>query len=402
MIVFLLVFLHLYTWSRYKSQSRFLILMTSIFLFISLFSLTFLQMEVSDLNLRGTYGSDETNYYEWMLLIKSGLADAREFPAPLFNFIGSIILKTSFFDSVVLIRIFNVLVFSFSLNLLCIVLSKRYKNVLNIKTFKGIYIFLSINGIVIWTTIRTLKDILFISLIIIFIYSFDEIIMIKNKMAKFCFLFFLCLLSFIAFQNIRPFGGILILLIILIKLLMKYSEMNRKLLKPSNFRKKWLVLPLLIIFVFIIFKFVNFGMLRSFRDLIYTPLGFQSNIYLTTTLEFLRFILGPGPINSIRQVVFGDVFVVSTRFADFLILFGAVQWWLLLGVFVVKSLFYPKLTLHCIKVSLDFFSIAIFIISTYTFVYGGTGDTRLRAIMYIALYGVIIPFMSYKIRLKKT
>ena len=394
MINIFLILIHLYIWNRHKKDKNFLVIQTLAFVLFSLMAILILQIEVSNYNLQGTYGSDETNYYQWMILIKNGYAIPSQFPAPLYNWIGSLILKTSLIETVIHLRIFNVLIFSISLNLLYIVLKRRFEDHVNNSSFKFLYLIMSLNGIVVWTAIRNLKDILFISLIIIFIYITEEILLTRKKKIK-CFkLLMTNLIMFFLFQNLRPFGGLVVLLVSFTIYLMKANKHGKKIISIKHLKNKRYLLPLILIVIWIGFKYIDLDMLSAFRELIYTPMGLGGNTIVITVLEFIRFILGPGPINSIRQIIVGDVFVVSTIVAEYLIFMGACQWWLLLGISFMKFLTKPSLMKKSIKMALDFFAVAFFIIATYTFVYGGTGDTRLRAIMYIASFGFLLPFLT--------
>lgn len=396
MINIFLILIHLYIWNRHKKDKNFLVIQTLAFVLFSLMAILMLQIEVSNYNLQGTYGSDETNYYQWMILIKNGYAIPSQFPAPFYNFIGSLILKTSLIESVIPLRLFNVLIFSISLNLLYIVLKRRFVDHINNSTFKLLYLIMSLNGIVVWTAIRNVKDILFISLIIIFVYVTEEILSTRKKKVKYFKLLLINVIMFFLFQNLRPFGGLVVLLISFSIYLMKANRHGRKIISIRHLKNKRFFLPLILIVIWIGFKYIDLQMLSAFRELIYTPMGMGGNTIVITILEFIRFILGPGPINSIRQIIVGDVFVVSTKLADYLIFLGACQWWLILGFSFIKFLVKPRYLRTSIKLSLDFFAVAVFIIATYTFVYGGTGDTRLRAIMYVASFGFLLPFLTYK------
>lgn len=396
MINIFLILIHLYIWNRHQKAKNFLMIQTITFVFFSFMALLLLQIEVSNYNLKGTYGSDETNYYEWMILIKNGFAVPTQFPAPLYNLIGSFILKTSLIESVIQLRVFNILIFSISLNLLYIVIRRRFGDEIDNVRFNLLYLCTSLNGIVVWTAIRNLKDILFISLIIIFIYITEEILLIKIKILKNLYLVLINIIMFFLFQNLRPFGGLLVLLISFSMYLIRTNDSDRKLKNIKHLKYNSLLFLLFILSILIGFRYIDFQMLNAFRELIYTPMEIRSNTIVLTILEFFRFVLGPGPINSIRQIILGDVFVVSTKIADYLIFIGACQWWLLLGISFIKLINRPSSMKKSIKFNLDFFVVTVFIIATYTFVYGGTGDTRLRAIMYVSSFGFLLPFLTLK------
>jgi len=396
MINILLLFVHLFIWKRHKEDRSFLITLSVTFVVFCLMAIFILQIEVVSYNLQGTYGSDETSYYKWMILIKNGDANPSQFPAPLYNLIGGLILKISIIESVVIVRIFNVLMFSISLNLLFVILKRRFAEYLKNNTlrFKLLYILMALNGIVVWTAIRNLKDILFISLIIILIYLTEATLFFKNDKIKFSTLLILYIFMFFLFQNMRPFGGILVIIIALSIYLMRTLINGRGIMSFRFLKKRSFLLLLIIVGIVIGIRFIDFDMLSAFRKQIYTPMEIVGNTLLITILEFFRFILGPGPFNSLQQIIIGNVFVVSTKLADFLIFFGAIQWWLVLSFSFIKMLNDPRFMKKIIKISFDFFIITLFIVGTYTFVYGGTGDTRLRAIMYVTSYGLIIPFLA--------
>jgi len=95
-----------------------------------------------------------------------------------------------------------------------------------------------------------------------------------------------------------------------------------------------------------------------------------------------RFISGPGPIRSFRQLVTGDVFVISTRVGDVLIFLGSCVWWLCLVVMLLKIIRNKKI-ISVYKTYMGWIFLSLAFILIYSNLYYGTGDTRHRAVMYL-------------------
>lgn len=401
MINVLMGITHLYIWRKYSKHKGFLKLLTGVYLSAAIISIALLQLDVMDLGLNGTYGSDETNYYEWMVIISQNKASFLDFPAPLFNLIGSLVLKTSIFESVVLIRLFNTLTYSISLNLLYIQIRERYPDSLSTTKLKLFSIFFAINGIVVWTAIRNLKDIFFISLVVLMSFFLD-LVSKKSEQKKRLFGFAICfIIALIVFNLLRPFGWVIAIIVTASNLLLPANKLLSDLKSfLSQYDKRLTISIFLILSMFVVFNF-NWRMLIAFRNLIYTPISLDTQGFYVFFFENIRFILGPGPINAFNQIVFGDIFVVSTKFADILIFIGAVQWWALLLFVFYKSILIKKYIFGIIHRSIDYFIFSIFWILTYTYVYGGTGDTRLRAVLYVSAFAYMIPIISHTLNRKK-
>ncbi len=95
----------------------------------------------------------------------------------------------------------------------------------------------------------------------------------------------------------------------------------------------------------------------------------------------LRFVLGPGPIRSFRQLLYSDVFVAFTKVGDVLVLLGAAQWWITLAatVYVLAR----RRRVRPLLLGADYLLVASVHVASYVFVYAGSGDTRHRAVLYV-------------------
>lgn len=92
------------------------------------------------------------------------------------------LLKTSWFDSIYLIRLGNVLL---AINSVVVIyfFAKRFLNIRSNNLY-WILFFIDFNGMIPWTVIRNLNDTLFVYVLVLFSYLLFELIL-KNKLNTF-------------------------------------------------------------------------------------------------------------------------------------------------------------------------------------------------------------------------
>lgn len=416
LIIIALLVLHITIWYSSK-KSKFYLVNSVLVLLLSLLWLFLFDIEASSISMDRTYGSDERLYWVYMNSIKDNIP-IMSLPAPLYNWWGSLIIKYPDINSIILVRITNVILYSISTSTIYLLLEKKIEKAqlsvyINRKTLQFTFLLFSLNGINIWTAIRNLKEMFFVFNIIIYIYILSNIYYWDNnkfnKKKNYIQIVIISSAFFLIFNNLRPFGGFFIFPIIIGVLLSRDN-----IIKSTNDFKgnnKLIIKFLGIIIVALIAQLLfnhdtrDLKLLFAFRDLMYTPMSndvFGISKLITFPVEFVRFILGPGPLNSFKQLIYGDVFVVSTFIGDILIFLGSVSWWFILLASTIKAVMYKKFFIKTCKLSLEFVAITLTIILIYTYVYGGTGDTRLRAMMYIFSSGVLPMLLAGNFHLKKS
>lgn len=333
-----------------------------------------------------TYGSDETVYYNSML---TGYSSENWFSLIRkdFNFsyilYGTLILKTSFIQSVFLIRLCNV----FLLINTFLLMYRIFTYVLEIKSKKMNIIIMTmfLNGIVTWTAIRNLKDTLFIYMLMILLYYILNFL----KMKKISLLGLISIaISYFVLQDIRQWFFYLILIIGFIVLFFNLIE-----------KKRYVILSIYSIGAISI---LLYSLRKGFSTLLLytvTYSDFQTNVLggdaitglvrggvLSLPISMGRFILGPGPI---RALFGSDSFVNYTVTGNILIFIGGFLWWIFLPLFIISltSIKHARKNYILLTVILAYWGL-------YSYAYSGSGDTRLRAVLYILALLYTIPFLE--------
>ncbi|CAH0346464.1 hypothetical protein [Bacillus sp. CECT 9360] len=322
-----------------------------------------------------TYGSDEGVYYSTVLMALQMdnwfqyLREDFNFSYVLYEYF---ILKTSLTNSVVWIRLSNVLVLINTI-LMVYMLGKKYLNT-NVKTLNFAVVFLLFNGIITWTAIRNLKDILFIFLLLLFVNLLMDII--KERKHILTKGISLLLIGYLI-QDIRQWFiyllGVLLVTVLLIYLVKKRRFISGTVLLGgvlvylANMFSSGLNTLLIYTQTYLTIQQNDLG-----GDSI--TQGLSTNIW-SLPISMFRFILGPGPI---RGLFGGDAFVTTTNTGNVLIFIGGLMWWAAIPIFLMALV-----SLKNIKNNTIIFVIMIFYWMTYSFAYSGSGDTRLRAVFYI-------------------
>ncbi len=340
-----------------------------------------------------TYGSDEAVYYSTVLFALDS-SNWFSYISQDFNF-GYIlyeyfILKTSLTDSVIWIRVANLLLLINSTLLVYIIGKERFSIKQGILNFS--IAFILFNGIITWTAIRNLKDIMFIYMLVIFVFLLLSLLNKKGpKVLK------IILLIIVAYfiQDIRQWFIYLIVVILL------------TLLIYNLFKKKQYILGTILSCSIIIssLSFINKGLntlvlyTNTYSKTQANDLGgdaittvLSGNIW-SLPISMFRFILGPGPI---RGLFGNDAFVATSQSGNILIFLGGLIWW-----FFIPILLMALLSLKTIKNNLIFFIILMFYWVVYSYAYAGSGDTRLRAVFYILSILFTLPYLNGDITRKR-
>jgi hypothetical protein len=381
-IISILIFIHAIIWEKYKNLRKDLIVNTFFLLFFSLILLLLLTFELKLNGIENAdYGSDANYYWNAFLNVLDGISP-NNFLAPNYVRWGAFVLFLSIDRSIIWVKLTNILLYSLSTNLLMVIFYNRMSSVFK-KGSNILFTFFALNGIIIWTVIRNLKETFFLFIIILEIYMLDVLLSkYIGKYFKFILIIALTYFYFIVLNGLRPMGGLFSFFILLGVYLTKSNQL------VFNSKKRYIKISLVIFVLLIIFYFVyyKYDLIMSFqklfleRDIWASEISEKFNL-LSYPIYIQRFLLGPGPFRSLRQLLYKDVFLVSTRVGDILIFIGSFLWWIEL-LFVFYKIFRSLNLLRNWKYFYDFLILCIIITIAYSFIGGGTGDTRLRSMVY--------------------
>ena len=347
-------------------------------------------VDISYTSIDLTYGSDARYYFDYAVASSVGLSDCSKALAPLFVCAISSVLGLSPNYSHYYVVFFTTLLLTLSILIIFKVeIEDRVysgNNKVNLK--QVVLLILLLNPLILWASIRGLKEPLIIFIASISYLNFQYYIASrKSFLQRVNFTVVQCVLIFIL-EGLKPLGGLLVALTLLAVWLSKYVGVKKfTLLVLIGYLGVTLQVQSLIRAHPLLYRVLAHRESVE-SDLVFVP-GFKDFI-----LAPFRFIFGPGPIRSFRQLIFGDVFKVSTFIGDMLIFIGSSIWWiaLILGLKSMwGSLTRRKLLLPYRHRFLFFFT--LFYILTYSLIYLGSGDTRHRAIMYFFSAPILIKIL---------
>ena len=342
---------------------------------------------------QNTYGSDAEFY--WRNAISGN--DISALPASGYIYLERLITGAST-NHFIWVILFNVQLYVFiCCQLLIICLDATCENLNQANLFNQLlFLFLVLNGILLWTVVKGVKETFFLFLTVQPIFFTRQLVKKRTIRVISILIVILCLLN----VNSIKMGYVYIAIIGIFlsfrieKIINKGERLSLKtLFYLDKQRKMWPTIFLItcIILIFwsqIFYAFKYFLIYKDFVQETGITSGFSNPI-----LDFFRFFLGPGPIRSFKQIIFGNIFIASSKVGDILIFFGSLQWWLsifiVLYVIILKKVRFWSICL----IFFDFFFLTLTHIVTYVIVYGGTGDTRHRAVMYFLL----IPLIYYAV-----
>ena len=374
--------------------------------------LVMLQIDLSYFSPDGTYGCDARYYWQAMCAVVRGSAAPSEYAGRLYVWWGAFILRTAPTESVIWIKLGNVLLMANVLTMLAKMVTKRLTaagqpfEVLH--TSMVLLVAGFANGIVVWMVIRNLKETLLLFVLMSYVYAVDSILARRSRRNAAAVLSILAitLLAYFCLNNLRTIGGWMALAYLPARLLFGSPSYNLYRKRKAVSAVAILMAVGLAVAFFSIQR--NVRMLNAQRILYHGALAerFLEDPLLTSQpalypVRFARFLLGPGPLRSLRQILQHDVFEVSTAIGDILILLGSVQWWVTLGFWGIALARYPKRTWKKTARFADLVVLAAMLIAAYSYVYGGTGDTRHRALVYIVLSAPIMFALAQSLRLSR-
>ncbi|CAH0273498.1 hypothetical protein SRABI80_03532 [Peribacillus frigoritolerans] len=232
-----------------------------------------------------------------------------------------------------------------------------------------------------WTAIRNLKDTLFLYALVVFLYLlFDLVYKKKFLITRIAIMVVACLVLI----DIRQW--FVYLLVVLVATII----MGSLLIKKRYF--SFIIISMGLITGLIIFGQSGLETLsiytktysNSYGDVQLTQI-IGGNIF-SLPLSMGRFILGPGPI---RGIFGSDAFLTFTTTGNILITLGSLWWWFVLPVFSLSLL-----SIKHFKQNYVLFVIIMFYWATYSYAYAGSGDTRLRAVLYVLCAIYTLPFLE--------
>ncbi|NOU63185.1 hypothetical protein GC096_03880 [Paenibacillus sp. LMG 31461] len=343
--------------------------------------LIILQLELSATG-TSTYGSDETAYFNTMLQAYDS-ENWYEIVKNDFNFTyvlyGTLIFKTNIFDpSVFFVRLGNVLLLINMLMFVYLILTKTF--LIKSKTVYYGLLFIGFNGIITWTAIRNLKDVMFVYFLVLFIYILLELFLHKRwSIIRIIGL----ALSWFVLEDIRqwfPYMAIASIALIIFVTLVK----NKRFFFASVLMGGIVVasvplfqkgLSTLLVYTVNYSEAYDGGNITNLNNISFLSLPFSMG----------RFILGPGPI---RGMFGSDSFLTYTTTGNLLITLGGLVWWAVLPLFLMALMSFRNIK----KMYLVLF-ILLFYWATYSYAYAGSGDTRLRGVLYVLCAIYTIPYL---------
>lgn len=389
-IILILLLLQILLWISERKYTKYLISISFLVFLTSITWLLIFQAELWSNNIwNNDYGSDARYYWNAMVSVYLQEQKYTDFLAPLYVGWGSLILKTSVFPSILWVKLSNILLYSLSANMLYIIISNRLDRLhVSLRSMLLIMFLLLTNGIIVWTVIRNLKETFFTFVCIFYLFTLDKVVNknMKNRTSSRVLIFSIIISVYLILNAIRPLGGVYAI-ILGGTYFMSNIFINQTKVKWKNLQKY-----LFFVIILLIFLIVNkLDLISAFRELYIKDLvessgesyleDFSHNMVALLPLSALRFILGPGPIRSLRQLIYQDIFLVSMRSGDVLIFIGSSLWWFMLIILFFNIFHHFKSFLNISKYFLDFYSFCFAFLMAYSYL-GGTGDTRLRSVLY--------------------
>lgn len=320
----------------------------------------------------GTYGSDALYYYQTSLDFMEDKSSSNIL-APAFIYYQSTILSFIPYSSHELFIIVNVIIYIFLIGRLRF----SFEDLYGIK-YSNYFLLFVFNGVIIWALLRGMKEsLIFFTLSLVFIACTFEgrVSLFKRFLALMALLFFIYIHALI-----KPQGELFAIAVVLLALIMIRTGFIFIVLCT------FLSLSLIAIFLSLFSDLFFLQSIIAHQQLSAIEQGIEIDNF--TTFDYVlapfRFILGPGPFKSFLQLVYGDLFVASTKFGDVLIFFGSVVWYFFLyRMFRIYILVFSyKVKFRYTFSECIFFSYMLLYLFSYSVSYFGTGDTRHRAILY--------------------
>lgn len=338
--------------------------------------LPIVQLELDATRGKGTYGSDADYYAGEMAntcASPSPIQTARQASSHGYVLFGAAVLATSPGQSIIWVKVANVLALMLCLCLMYWLMRSTDIRPAHCRLF---VMLLGLNGIVTWMVLRNLKDTLFVTgafaevaLLFHLICRPGRFVWIRLLLSLFITLLFGYLLT-----TIRPWGMFFSLSVMLSALLTAFSQ---KCVKWTH------VGVLTVVTALSLFSAQDWLVASASRymrgraknlDAAVLPLESPSATQLVVPPA--RFLTGPG---FVRAMVGHDAFVVTTSVGNLLVGLGSLMWWGLLPLWIMGWVRPPSSLLRDSQI----IGPALCLLLVYSYLYGGTVDTRTRAVFYL-------------------
>ena len=357
MIFLFLVILLLYLISSKKIKPSYF---SALFLLLSIFYGPML-VEQSYMDYQLTYGSDAYYYYKEMLSAFSG-KDCSQSLAPFFVCVNYLNMTSIDNASHIHVVFLNILIYS----LICSFLFEFFKVEGKEKVSVVLMFIVCLNPLTILTVLRATKEVfLMASYVLVFISC-----AFYSRGFYFRSSIYLSLGALMALY-LKPYGYIFVLAPFFVFLFLD---------KISMFR----FFVLFLIFLAGVWFF--YGFIGDIISVSKAHANLNDSSGGRALFGFFRFFLGPGPYYSLDQLIYSDRFLAFTKVGDFYIFLGSLFWYALVTAFFLKKVIFSfRGRWEGNNYLYYFYFSAFFYMVAYVVSYGGTGDTRHRAVMYFLL-----------------
>jgi len=348
------------------------------------------QLELRESSPDGTYGSDARYYYTGMLQVVGGNAPASSYLAPLFVSWGAWLLSTAstrhpFWVVLGNLGLYVVCTSSLYLALVTHLRSHRHTESLRIvesPKFMLLSLVLALNGLVLWMVIREIKESLLLAILAVSVYWIEQSMRTRPLALGIGVAAVAAGGGMWLLARLRALGALLIAGYALFDI---YGHLGKRSRLVALLAVSLAMVPALSSFSSVKAR------LDAQRDLLGSVYPKEEATQFTrgaaaVPLSALRFVLGPGPSRSLRQLLTKDVFVVSTRTGDVMIFLGACQWWLLLAVAAVMAVSRRGQVLDWARQTSPLLLLSLMHLAPYCYVAAGSGDARHRGVLYVLLH----------------
>lgn len=275
------------------------------------------------------------------------------------------------------------------------ILNKNTDNKLD--KIKYLIILVLFNPFITYGLMRNLKDALFLLMTFLTTLFGDLYFNNKKKWIKISIVIVLLFLTYL-FILIRPWGFMIPLVVLLYIFIRNLLDNKKNIFKDIITNKKLLIGIIGLIIVSLIFIFPSiYSTLKVWIPTVLKSL-FSRNI-INTILGFGRFFFAPGPYRSLFGNIYFEYYLISGNIMSFI---GQLMWWTSI-IFIIVSICVQKFEFKSHKDNhflILLILLTIMYIGIYVIQYAGTGEIRLKSVLYIYIYSVY--FMIYDLIKYKT
>jgi hypothetical protein len=338
--------------------------------------LPIVQLELDAARGKSTYGSDADYYAEEMAKTcasRAPIETAKGANSYGFVLFGAAVLTTSPGHSIIWVKLANI---SALILCLCLIYWLMRNNDIKPTYCRFFVLLLGLNGIVTWMVLRNLKDTLFVTGAFVQITLLFYLLCRSRRFlwTRLLLSLLITALSGYLLTTIRPWGTFFSLTVMVSVLLTALSQEY----------VRWIhVCVLLVASVLALFAAQDWLVASTTRYM----RGREKNIergglpmtgppVARVVAPPVRFLTGPG---FVRAMAGHDAFVVTTSVGNVLVGLGALMWWALLPLWIMGWARPPSYLLRDAAIIIP----ALSLLLVYSYLYGGTVDTRTRAVFYL-------------------